>query len=56
MKEKERPADFPKELADAIIDGRKHGVSEELMIKGMVSVGNLMARFVKPDYRKKLYE
>jgi hypothetical protein len=49
MKEKERSVDFPKELAETIADGQKHGVSDELMIKGMVSVGNLMAKFVKPD-------
>lgn len=43
------PADFPKELANVILDGEKHGVSDELMAKGMVSVGNLMGQFVKPD-------
>lgn len=43
------PSDFPRELANVIIDGEKHGVSDELMAKGMVSVGNLMGQFVKPD-------
>lgn len=42
-------SDFPKELANVIVDGEKHGVSDELMAKGMVSVGNLMGQFVKPD-------
>ena len=41
--------EFPQELAEAIIDGNKHGISDELMIKGMVSIGNLLGRFVKPD-------
>lgn len=41
--------DFPKELSQVIIDGEKHGISDELMVKGMVSVGNLMGRFVAPD-------
>lgn len=41
--------DFPKELAETIIDGQQHGVSDDLMLKGMISVGNLMAKFVKPD-------
>jgi len=49
MTQKERSVNFPKELADAIEDGNKHGVNDELMIKGMISVGNLMAKFVKPD-------
>lgn len=40
---------FPHELARVIEDGEKHGVSEEMMVKGMVSVGNLMGQFVKPD-------
>ncbi|MGI6225775.1 MAG: DUF3243 family protein [Peptococcales bacterium] len=49
MLQKERPVNFPQELANVIEDGNKHGVSDELMIKGMVSIGNLMAKFVKPD-------
>ena len=43
------PSQFPQELSQVILDGEKHGVSEELMLKGMVSVGNLMGKFVKPD-------
>lgn len=49
MRKKEKPVDFPAELAEAIEDGNKHGVSDELMVKGMVSLGNLMGKFVKPD-------
>lgn len=41
--------EFPQELSQVILDGQKHGVGDELMIKGMVSVGNLMGRFVTPD-------
>ncbi|MDI6871676.1 MAG: DUF3243 family protein [Bacillota bacterium] len=40
---------FPKEVSEVIRDGIKHGVSDEQMIKGMISIGNLMGRFVKPD-------
>lgn len=40
---------FPKELADTIRDGLKHGVTDELMIDGMISVGNLLERFIKAD-------
>jgi len=40
---------FPQELAENIRDGLKHGVSDDQMVKGMVSIGNLMSRFVKPD-------
>ncbi|MDH7479351.1 MAG: DUF3243 family protein [Syntrophomonadaceae bacterium] len=40
---------FPRELAENIRDGLKHGVSDEQMIKGMVSMGNLMSRLVRPD-------
>ncbi|KJS19738.1 MAG: hypothetical protein VR72_17460 [Clostridiaceae bacterium BRH_c20a] len=49
MKQKDRPVNFPHELATVIEDGNKHGVNDELMVKGMISVGNLMAKFVKPD-------
>ena len=40
---------FPKELAQTIQDGKKHGISDEQMVKGMVSVGNLLGKFVKAD-------
>ncbi|MGF7185906.1 hypothetical protein GGQ84_001999 [Desulfitispora alkaliphila] len=40
---------FPQALAERIIDGKNHGVSDENMVKGMVSLGNLMTHFVKPD-------
>jgi hypothetical protein len=46
------PAQFPQALARVIEDGEKHGVTEEMMVKGMVSVGNLMGQFVKPDSPK----
>lgn len=41
--------DFPEELSQNIREGLKHGVPDDLMVKGLVSVGNLMSRFVKPD-------
>lgn len=40
---------FPSEVSDVIRDGLKHGVSDEQMIKGMISIGNLMGKFVQPD-------
>lgn len=40
---------FPSELSEVILDGTKHGISDEQMIKGMISIGNLMGKFVKPD-------
>lgn len=40
---------FPEELAQVIRDGQKHGVSEENMVKGVVSLGNLLEKFTKPD-------
>lgn len=40
---------FPAEVSEVIRDGIKHGVSDEQMIKGMISIGNLMGRFVRPD-------
>ncbi len=41
--------DFPRELAEVIEEGKKHGISDELMVKGMISIGNLLGKFVKPD-------
>ena len=43
------PSQFPQELSQVITDGEKHGISDDLMLKGMISVGNLMGKFVKPD-------
>lgn len=40
---------FPAELSETIREGLNHGVSDELMLKGMISVGNLLGKFVKPD-------
>lgn len=40
---------FPSEVSEVIRDGIKHGVSDEQMVKGMISIGNLMGKFVKPD-------
>lgn len=40
---------FPAELSQTIRDGLKNGLSDEMMIKGMVSLGNLLQHFVDPD-------
>lgn len=40
---------FPRELSETIRDGLKHGISDEMMVKGMISLGNLFERFIKPD-------
>ncbi|MEW6624965.1 MAG: DUF3243 family protein [Bacillota bacterium] len=40
---------FPQELAQKIREGQKHGVSEENMVKGVISLGNLLEKFVEPD-------
>ncbi|MGE5553837.1 MAG: DUF3243 family protein [Betaproteobacteria bacterium] len=40
---------FPQEVSEVIRDGLKHGVSDEQMVKGMISIGNLMGKFVRPD-------
>ncbi len=42
-------AHFPKELAQVIEDGLKHGVSEEQIVNGMVSIGNLAGKVASPD-------
>ncbi len=44
-----RMEQFPKELAERIRDGMAHGVTDDQMVKGIVSLGNLLGRFVKPD-------
>jgi len=40
---------FPAELSATIRDGLAHGLSDEMMIKGMISMGNLLGHFVSPD-------
>lgn len=40
---------FPEEMSRVIEDGKKHGVTDEMLSKGMVSVGNMMSQFIKPD-------
>jgi len=40
---------FPKKLAETIKDGLEHGISDEQIVKGMVSLGNLAEHFVDPD-------
>ncbi|MHB0885826.1 MAG: DUF3243 family protein [Bacillota bacterium] len=43
---------FPKKLADTIKDGLENGISDEQIVKGMVSLGNLAENFVSPDSAK----
>jgi len=40
---------IPQELAEVIQDGLRHGVSEEQIVKGMVSLGNLAEKVAHPD-------
>lgn len=40
---------FPEELAQKIRESQEHGVSEENLVKGIVSLGNLMEKFTEPD-------
>jgi len=40
---------IPQELARVIQDGLRHGVSEEQIIKGMVSLGNFAEKVASPD-------
>ncbi|HEY3314679.1 MAG TPA: DUF3243 family protein [Bacillota bacterium] len=40
---------FPKKLASTIKDGIEHGVSDDQIVKGMISLGNLAENFVSPD-------
>lgn len=42
-------AGFPKELAQVVADGIKHGVSEEQIVRGMVSLGNFAEKVISPD-------
>ncbi|MGE5509437.1 MAG: DUF3243 family protein [Chitinophagales bacterium] len=49
MAERYNLEEFPSEVSEVIRDGLKHGVSDEQMIKGMISIGNLMGKFVKAD-------
>lgn len=49
MAERESAESFPKELAETIRDGLNHGITDELMIEGMISISNLLGHFIKPD-------
>lgn len=40
---------IPEGLSEVIRDGMKHGLSEEQIVKGMISLGNFADRVVKPD-------
>lgn len=40
---------FPKEIAAKIQEGRRAGLSDEQIAEGIVHLGNVVAKFVKPD-------
>lgn len=40
---------FPKEIADKIREGKSAGLSEQQIGEGIVHLGNVVAKFVKPD-------
>jgi len=40
---------FPKEIAEKIREGRRAGLSNEQIAEGIVHLGNVVAKFVKPD-------
>lgn len=40
---------FPKEIAEKIQEGRRAGLSDEQIAEGIVHLGNVVAKFVKPD-------
>lgn len=40
---------FPKELAAKIREGKAAGLSDEQIVDGIINVGDVLARFVKPD-------
>ncbi|MBC7344638.1 MAG: DUF3243 family protein [Clostridia bacterium] len=40
---------FPRELAERIRSGLEAGVSDEQMVEGIVSLGDVLAKFVQPD-------
>ncbi len=40
---------IPKELSEVIQDGLAHGVSEEQIVKGMISIGNFAGEVTAPD-------
>ncbi|MDA8096326.1 MAG: DUF3243 family protein [Desulforudis sp.] len=40
---------FPKELAHKIQEGRRAGLTEQQISEGIVHLGDVMAKFVRPD-------
>jgi len=40
---------FPRELAAKIQEGQRAGLTDEQIVQGIVNLGNVMSRFVKPD-------
>ncbi|RPF46805.1 uncharacterized protein DUF3243 [Thermodesulfitimonas autotrophica] len=40
---------FPKELAAKIREGKAAGLSDEQLVDGIINLGDVLAKFVKPD-------
>jgi hypothetical protein len=40
---------FPKELADKIREGKRAGLSDEQIVDGIIHLGDVLAKFVRPD-------
>jgi hypothetical protein len=40
---------FPQELAAKIREGKAAGLSDEQLVDGIINLGDVLARFVKPD-------
>lgn len=41
--------DFPKELAEKIREGQEAGLTDYQIAEGIVHLGDVMAKFVRPD-------
>lgn len=40
---------FPRELAAKIREGKAAGLSDEQLVDGIINLGDVLAKFVKPD-------
>jgi cytochrome c-type biogenesis protein CcmH/NrfF len=45
----------PRELAKIISEGLKHGLSEDQIVKGMVSLGNFAEKVSSPDNPEEVF-
>lgn len=49
MEERLQPENFPKDLADKIREGKRAGLSDEQIVDGIIHLGDVLAKFVRPD-------